>query len=249
LVKHPPSRMNISLYGCSNETYSRLCGVPAYEDVKKNILRLKSAGINIKLNASITPYNAEDIEGIYAFGETYHMPVQATTYMYPPVRINGCKYGCAPARFTAEEAAKQMLRCREQYMSPEELRSLSTAAQYDDTDCSVEGEGEGMRCRAGRTAFWVTWSGCMLPCGMFPSEGYSIANMGFEAAWESVKADTATIRMPRECTGCASKKRCSVCAASVMAETGSTFVRPDYICQMTKTLEQLTYEKYGKTEE
>ncbi len=249
LVKHPPSRMNISLYGCSNETYSRLCGVPAYERVKENILRLKSAGINVKLNASITPYNSEDIEGIYAFGETYHMPVQATTYMYPPVRINGCQYGCAPARFTAEEAAKQMLRCREQYMSPEQLRAVSTASSDDDTDCVGAETGEGMRCRAGRTAFWVTWDGRMLPCGMFSGEGYSIADVGFEAAWDAVKAHVQTIRMPKECTSCPSKKRCSACAASVMAETGSTSVRPDYICRMTQTLEQLTYEKYGKTEE
>lgn len=249
LVKHPPTRMNISLYGCSDETYRNLCGIPAYGQVKKNILRLKEAGLNIKLNASITPYNAEDIEGIYAFAEAHRMPVQATTYMYPPVRINGCQYGCAPARFTAEEAAGYMLKCREQYMTPEQLRFSSSVSADEDTDCAGAEEGEGMRCRAGRTAFWVTWDGRMLPCGMFPDEGYRIADMGFGAAWEAVKAYTKTIRMPKECTNCPGKKRCSACVASVIAETGSASVKPDYICRMTETLERLTLEKYGKTEE
>ena len=249
LVKHPPSRMNISLYGCSDETYKRLCGVPAYALVKENILRLKRAGINVKLNASITPYNAEDIEGIYAFAEKYEMPVQATTYMYPPVRINDCKFGCAPARFSAEEAAAYMLRCREQYLTPEQLLSSLTVPMDEDTDCAGAEEGEGMHCRAGKTAFWITWDGRMLPCGMFPDEGYRIADMGFGAAWEAVKAYTRTIRLPKECTNCPSKKHCSACAASVIAETGSSSCRPDYICCMTKTLEQMTMDKYGNTEE
>ncbi len=249
LVKHPPVRMNISLYGNSNETYRRLCGVPAYEQVKKNILRLKAAGISIKLNASITPYNAEDIEGIYAFGQENEMPVQATTYMYPPVRINECQFGCAPARFTAEDAAKYMLRCREQYMTPEQLSASVSVPVDEDTDCVGMEEGEGMRCRAGRTAFWVTWDGRMLPCGMFPDDGYRIADMGFCAAWEAVRAYTQTIRMPKECVNCPSKKHCSACAASVIAETGNASIRPDYICRMTETLKELTTGKYGKTEE
>lgn len=248
LLRHPPSRLNITLYGCSDETYCRLCGVPAYEQVKHNILRLKHAGFNVKLNASITPYNAEDIEKIYAFGEEHQMPVQATTYMYPPVRTNDGCYGCAPARFTAEDAAAYMLKCREQYMTPEQLRNSSAASASEDTDCAAE-EGEHMRCRAGRTAFWVTWDGRMLPCGMFPCDGYRISDLGFDGAWEAVRAYTNTIRMPRECVGCPSRKQCSVCAASVIAETGDASVRPDYICRMTETLRRLTTEKYGKAEE
>ena len=249
LVKHPPTRMNISLYGCSDETYIRLCGIPAFEPVKKNILRLKKSGINVKLNASVTPYNSGEIEGIYAFGEEYGMPVQATTYMYPPVRINGCQYGCSPARFTAEEAAAYMLKCREQYMTPEKLRKTTADLIDEDTDCVCAEEGENMRCRAGRTAFWVTWDGRMLPCGMFPDEGYLIADMGFDAAWKAVRAYTQTIRMPKECTNCLDKKQCFACAASVIAETGKSTLRPDYICRMTKTLRNLTIEKYGKAED
>ena len=248
LIKHPPTRMNISLYGCSNEVYNRLCGVPAYERVKENIIRLKKASIAVKINAAITPDNADDIEAIYAFGEAMQVPVTATTYMYPPVRINGCQYGVSPARFTAEEAAAYMLKCREQYMTPEQLGNFQGELMEGDTDCAAE-EGEYMRCRAGRTAFWVTWDGRMLPCGMFACEGYRIADMGFDAAWQAVRAYTQTIRMPRECVGCRHKERCSACAASVIAETGSASVRPDYICRMTKTLWKLTEEKYGKRED
>ena len=248
LVRHPPLRMNISLYACNNAVYEDLCGKPACDVVMHNIRRLHDAGIGVKINASVTPYNASEIEGIYAFGEAVGVPVQATTYMYPPIRINSCQYGCSPARFTAEEAARYMLKCREQYMTPEQLRISCNIRVDEDTDCAAS-EGEHMRCRAGRTAFWVTWDGRMLPCGMFPDEGFQILDMGFDAAWKAVQEYTQTIRMPKDCVGCSHKNRCSACAASVLAETGSTSIRPAYICRMTETLDRLTTEKYGKLEE
>ena len=60
----PPSRMNITLYGGCNETYERLCGRPMYDRVVRNIRALKALGIGVKLNASMTPYNVEDMDAI-----------------------------------------------------------------------------------------------------------------------------------------------------------------------------------------
>ena len=41
----PPSRVNITLYGTSNETYENLCGIGAYEMVLENIKALRASGI------------------------------------------------------------------------------------------------------------------------------------------------------------------------------------------------------------
>lgn len=247
LVKHPPSRMNISLYAYNNKVYEELCGRPVCEIVKNNIIRLHNAGIQVKVNASITPYNVSEIEGIYAFGREVGVHVQATTYMYPPVRINGEKFGSSPARFEAEEAALHMLRCREQYLTPEQLSRSAAGVMPDEENCLSE-ESEGMRCRAGRTSFWVTWDGRMLPCGMFPDTGYSVKEMGFQRAWEKVRAFAKTVTMPKECTNCVKKGRCSVCAASCIAETGRSDQCPEYICRLTKTYDSLLAEKYKDQE-
>lgn len=241
----PPTRLNISLYGGNHETYRNLCGTAAYDIVTRNILRLKELGLSVKINCSVTPYNAGDIEQIYGFAKENGLQIQGTTYMYPPVRINGCKYGEAPARFTWEEAAAYMLKCREQLLTPEQLAN-STDGRFElEEDCAND-TGEPMWCRAGRTAFWVTWDGRMLPCGMFPQEGYSVREMGFDRAWEQVRAYVRQIRMPRECADCPKKGRCNSCAAACIAESGSTEIKPDYICKMTQRLENLTWEKYGE---
>lgn len=242
-LKRPPLRMNISLYGGSDEAYEALCGQSVCETVKKNIRRIHDAGISVKINSSITPYNVSEIEDIYAFGREINAPVTATTYMFPPVRINGCQYGDAPARFTAEDAAAHMLKCREHYLSPEQFKQVADGILPDEELYCGE-EGENMRCRAGKTAFWVTWDGRMLPCGMFPIEGFSIREYGFARAWEEVRALTQTVMLPKECTVCPKKNRCAACAAACIAETGASSIRPDYVCRLTHEYDRLLREKY-----
>ncbi len=247
LVKHPPLRMNISLYACDDQVYGDLCGKQVCDQVKYNIKRLHEAGIGVKINASITPYNASEIEGIYAFAKQIGVHVQATTYMYPPVRINSEQFGVSPARFEAEEAAAQMLRCREQYLSPEMLKRSAAAIMPDEDNCGSD-VSEGVRCRAGSTSFWVTWDGRMLPCGMFPNQGYDVRSLGFNEAWQQVRDFTKTILMPKECTNCKKKNRCTACAAACIAETGRSDLCPEYICRLTKTYDRLLEEKYKEEE-
>ena len=60
----PPIRFNITLYGAGNEAYERLCGRPVFDKVVNNIRALKEIGIGVKLNVSLTRYNAEDMAKI-----------------------------------------------------------------------------------------------------------------------------------------------------------------------------------------
>ena len=85
----------------------------------------------------------------------------------------------------------------------------------------------------------------MLPCGMFPSEGFSVAEYGFWGAWQAARGFSNSIFLPEKCSRCSHKKNCPACAAACLAETGRTDVVPDYICEMTSTLNKMTGEKYG----
>lgn len=246
--KDPPLRFNITLYGGSNEAYQSLCGRPAFDTVVGNIRKLREAGIQVRVNATITPYNKDDIAAIYQAGRDLDVPVKGTTYMFPPVRINGGRFGEAPHRFTPHEAAHYMLACREQFMSPEKLATLGDGALPPEADDCVDGSGEHVQCRAGRSTFWVTWDGRMLPCGMFPTDGYSIPQMGFAEAWGKVRAYVESLTLPASCTNCPQRAKCPVCAAATLCEEGDTTVRPAYICEMTRELHRITREKYCSEE-
>lgn len=264
LKETPPIRINITLYGASDETYGRLCRNPrGFTQVTKAIHLLKEAGILVKLNCSVTPYNAEDLEQIFAFAEKEELVVQATSYMFPPLRRDASKVGWND-RFSAEESARQEAwinvyqNGREAYlkhMESEEMASLSGDIEEDcmpveegngDGD-SYGKEGERIRCRAGKCSFWVTWDGRFLPCGMLPGENaLNVFEAGFDAAWEQAKAEAAAIRLPVRCSTCSLKDRCRACAAMVYTESGNYHDVPLYRCQMahayTEACRQVEYE-------
>ena len=240
-LEDPPFRFNISLYGGSNETYRNMCGLPVYDDVKQNIRALRKAGIDVSLNLSITPYNKADIAQIYHDATELDVNVRASSYMYPPVRINGEQYGCNK-RLSAAEAAELEIAWDQLRLSPEQFEartnSILQRIRVNNGDCPIEAD-EGVRCRAGSTSFWMTWDGRMLPCGMMTTPAVSPLELGFRAAWEQLRAETAQIRTPSACGSCSYKDICSVCAAMCYAETGRFDGMPEYVCSKTREQSRL----------
>ena len=247
-LENPPVRFNISLYGGSNETYQNMCGRPVYEQVKENIRKLRQAGVDVSLNLSITPYNCQDLPQIYADAVELDVNVRASSYMYPPVRINGEQYGCGN-RLSVEESAKHAVAWDVLRFTEEEfaLRAENMAQRVGipPEGCPVE-EGEGVRCRAGSSSFWMTWDGRMLPCGMMTTpEAYPL-EVGFEAAWEQIRQETAKIRTPSKCVSCEYKDLCGVCAAVSFTETGRFDGVPEYVCQRAEAIARQTQAEYEK---
>ena len=238
-LKDPPHRFNISLYGGCDETYKSMCGLPVYEKVKANIASLRKAGVEVSLNLCITRFNRSDLRRIYEDAVELDVNVRSSSYSYPPVRINGETYG-AGDRFSPEESAACTLEWDELRFPPEDMliraRNYINNKYADMEDCPVE-EGEGVRCRAGSSSFWVTWDGRMLPCGMMTRpEAYPLED-GFDTAWKEIREATSKIRLPVKCQNCSYKEICGACAAVCLAETGSFDEVPEYMCK--RTLETL----------
>ena len=138
LLGNPPHRMNISLYGGNPQTYRNMCGRDAFDSVVENIRTLKHAGIDVRLNLSITPWNKQDIQKIYEIATELSVPVKASSYMYPPVRIDG-QPGHAENRLTPEEAAKCSVEWDLLRFSPEEF---ALRAEAMSRLCAIDQEPE-----------------------------------------------------------------------------------------------------------
>jgi MoaA/NifB/PqqE/SkfB family radical SAM enzyme len=238
LKQTPPCRVNVTLYGASDATYHRLCGNPqGYTRAVRGIRLLKKAGITVRINCSVTPYNTEDLEGIFAFARQEGLPVQATGYMFPPLRREPGMIG-SNDRLSAQEAAYQSARImllqhgREEYLR--RVNSLSLPGELGEECPELPAEGDKIRCRAGKCSFWVTWDGKMQPCGMFSgTEAPNVFCEDFASAWERVKETAAAIRMAPKCSSCRLREQCKPCAAMALTETGRFDGVPEYRCQMT----------------
>ena len=231
----PPVRINISLYGASDETYARLCRNPrGFTQATKAIKLLKDAGISVKLNCSLTPENVADLEKIVDYAKTNNLIVQVATYMFPPMRKDASMVG-QNARFSPEDAAYYMAYADYLTIGAERFCAQK---EYPAPECADEqcGKlGDGIRCRAGKCSFWITWQGKMLPCGMFPVENSpNVFENPFQSVWEQVKTDAAAIRLPAQCANCSAKDACHACAAMVVTESGDFQKVPQYRCDMIR---------------
>ena len=237
LKKYPPMRINMTLYGASDETYERLCNNPkGFTQVTKALSLLKENNIQVKLNCSVTPYNKDDLKEMMDFAEEHDLVIQATAYMFPPLRKDESKIG-QNDRFTAEDAALYGAYISAYSNGVDNFKAYVDSGQlaiYDvDDECGIV-EGDHMRCRAGITSFWMTWEGKMLPCGMIPDKGKDPWEVGFDEAWENAKNIVSDITLPVKCAGCGKKDECRACAAMVYTETGTYDKVPQYRCEMTK---------------
>ncbi len=230
----PPVRINISLYGASDDTYARLCGNPrGFTQVTNAIRLLKEANIPVKLNCSLTPHNASDLPQMVEYAKENKLYLQVATYMFPPIRKDSAMTG-KNHRFSPEEAAYYMAYADYLVRGPERFAADEGKCPIpSDPEEQCGNNGDGVRCRAGKCSFWIAWQGNMTPCGMFPTDGSpNVFEIPFLSAWEQVKKKTANIRLPVKCAVCNAKDTCRACAAMVVTESGCFDKVPQYRCDM-----------------
>lgn len=254
LKNDPPTRINVSLYGTNDETYEKLCGVPAFDRVLRNIRALREAGIDVKVNMSVTPANEQDLQAVMEIARSMNVHTQAASYLFPPVRLHPEQCG-QNFRMEAEEAGRlqarfEFLQCtKEQFLRRvRALRDKISPDEESDADCG-ELIGDTIHCRAGKSSFWINWDGNMLPCGQMAEPAVNVLETGFSEAWKQIRAAAAEIRLPPACSACDIKNICQACAAMCYCETGSFCDKPDYVCRMKRSyidaMMQTWQEEYG----
>lgn len=237
--ENPPAKFNITIYGGSNDTYLKLCGNPkGFDQLKRAVEGIQKLGIEIALNCTITKQNVQDMAKIYEFGKEHNLKVHTTTYNFPPVRKEGID-DLELNRLLPKEAAKAKVYMQWYALGKEGFYNKAVQVakgnyqlENDEESCG-EIIGEKVLCAAGRSNFWVTWDGRMLPCGMIPDFSVMIKNRKFCEAWKQIVDYTETITLSPECKKCKKKHICAPCAAKLKSETGSYQKKAEYLCEYT----------------
>lgn len=240
LKKNRPIRVNITLYGGSNESYGKLCGdYHGFDKVKRGVDLLAENDIRFKFNCSLTPDNAADLDNIIRFAEQYGKKVNTATYMFPPVRRTG-KSGDYDDRFTPEQSAYYQVMSDWKQLTPEQFITIARNAQHF-TELTPELLAEAkskppreMGCLSGRCSYWVDWQGNLSGCGMMDIPKVSLQDYTLKEAWKKVVDWTDQLRYSSVCANCVNRPVCFSCAAMVYNETGSFDGRPVYLCEKAR---------------
>lgn len=254
LKENPPTRINITLYGASNETYEKLCQKKEmFDKVDKAISDLKNAGISVKINCSLTPLNVHDLEQIVCYAKEKDLILEVATYMFPPIRRNASCIG-QNERFTPYEAAfynlqrYRLIYGEEQYCEYLEkvVKGIASPPGLDES-CIDPMDGK-VRCRAGKASFWITWDGWLTPCGMMNEPKFDITKKTFTENWENLIDESSSLTLSGVCNKCSNQKLCHSCAAVAAAETGKVSGIPQYLCEEMEAARKLAEEEQKKVE-
>jgi len=231
--EYTPHRVNVSLYGASQATYERMCGVPeGYRLAVDGIDRLLNAGIGVSIRTTATAENMEDIPEILAFAKSRGIPVQCNPYAFPPMRRE--TGGDVPAdRPDAQRVAELMVTTAERTKAPEVLKKMYERVRRIDPAAEVRFDKQSA-CSAGRSSMWITWDGRMLPCGLLEELSADVLNLGVTQSWKEILMCRDKMQFPDECCVCAYKNACFGCPALHRHETGSFQIKSSYVCNINK---------------
>ena len=242
LKKHAPGRINITLYGASSKTYERICGNPKGYDLAMNAIKLLTeAKIPVVINASMIPENECDLEKIFEIGKNFGLNVRMSTYMFPPMRREKEE---ADSRFTASKSAEMYMRKMKCLYSEADYRRFleknALESHDENSDDNWGSDVEFMRCRAGRSTFWVNWEGSMTACGMmdFPLKTNPFEE-DFKDCWMRLTDCVRSTKVLRGCASCKKRENCNPCVAMIYGETGTVNEKAQYMCELSDHVSEL----------
>ena len=236
-AENKPRRINITLYGASNETYERLCHYPGGFDKAVNGIRLlRERNIDVKVNGSLAKANVDDRMKIIELGESLDAPVRIDTYMYPSVRERTTPFNFHE-RLNPEDAAKARVEILHREMGDELFEQYAKQTIYL-AEHTEEGDAcpGHMTCRAGQSSFVVNWQGMIRSCIVLDQPSYDAFDTtdDFMTLWNKIVRETEEIKTSMECNQCKLRHVCNTCAAAAIAECGDSEGVSKYLCEYTK---------------
>ena len=183
-----------------------------------------------------------------SYAKECQIPIQAATYMFPPIRRNAAMVG-QNERLSPEEAALARVKTdfltgdgdwfwrqaerfgRFQKGEERFLENSDEEKRCEDKKMTDENVMT-MHCRAGHCSFWVDWQGNLVNCGMYASAKTSLKERSFAEAWKELVAQTEKVYCSPACIHCANRKICHPCITMIAAECGEEKGCPEYLCRM-----------------
>jgi len=233
--KYKPRRINITLYGGSNETYADLCHYSGgYDRVVNAVRMLRENGVDVKFGCSVTPKNVHDIEKMQDTANSLGVPISMDTYMMPGSRERTLPF-YEQNRLSPEEAAHARTRALRAGYGDEAFISYARQMVFA-IDSFEPGPSEPctISCRAGRCSFTINWQGMMRPCVIMTEPQIDVFEVGFAEGWKQISRSFQNVRFCAKCSNCRLRPLCRACAAAPKLETGEFLGIPEYLCRFAE---------------
>lgn len=219
LKQYRPRSIGITIYGASDETYNKICGVSdGFTVVIKNILALKREGFDINLTMTVTRDNTNDTKKIKEWANSNGFNIQFYGGLFTPIR--GAKRSIDHLRIendysycfenTNIEFEPRIIQNRQFYMSPFWM------------------------CNGFGAMFCISWDGRVTLCNSMTEIWKDPFANGLCNAYHSLYKDLKNVQRPEKCQSCQYIDYCGACPTRIISETGNLNVVSEKICSRTR---------------
>ena len=231
LAEWPPRRIEITIYGHTEETYEKVTCLPgSFKRFRRGVELLLERKLPLALKTMAMKSNIHEFEQIQAWAEGLGVPFRFDSMVNP--QLDG---GTAvlKERITPE-----------QYLSLEGT-SEGTRRHYQkllDMAQSRPRSPKAFTCGAGIKTFHVDPRGKLHPCMMWRATPYDLKTGTIKGWIEHLEAlrEQTTIPEDSPCRTCVHHVACNNCAATSALENNGVAGKPvDYYCKINYTREKL----------
>lgn len=219
LSERPPFKLRITMYGMSDETYQKVCGISdGFTRVRQNIEGLMKRKLPLSLAMTIIQQNEADFPACRQFAQELGAVFDYTKHIVKPVR-------------GAESDAEQVRLSERRKKNGKECDSCRKGP-------FVETEDPFIRCGSKNRSVWISWDGGMSPCPFISSIRADPFSGSFHRAWNELWDRISQVRLPKKCLSCGLRTFCPVCPGEREAETGSMEEVTDLLCQRAEQFKE-----------
>lgn len=219
LTKYKPRKISVTIYGASDETYERVCGISdGFSVVTKNVLAMRDAGINIHLTMTVTKDNEQDMEAVDRWAKDNGLAVIPYGALLTPIRA---------AKRSVEHL--QVSLPEEEFEIPEEL--MKYKREVKDRPALMH---PFWMCRGFGAKCTVSWDGHMTICNTFTPIWSDPIKEGFEKAYHALYSDLRKLHRPEECKTCEYIEFCAGCPSQIQSASGNSEQACERICKMAR---------------
>lgn len=219
-----PIGIKLTLYGASNETYEKVCGVKdGFDRFSHAIDLLNKADIPFNVTSTVVKENADDLKAMYDFALKKSFSFHHTIAVVKSAR--GADSSPEKSRFLLSNFKSTLT-----YEIAKEIKHPPFNTLFD-------------ICSPFKRSFWISWNGKMQHCSFTSEPSVRIDDMLLLNAWDVLINNLSNITLPTECLDCKFKEFCRVCPGTLFAESRSYSKTSKLHCDNAKILYNLYYSE------
>ncbi len=228
-VKHMPSSIQITIYGCNDDVYERVTGRRGFTTVAENARNAIAAGLPVSLNVTPNRFLGNDVIETIRAGKEITKALSINSVIFSPREETG------RSQQKDDLDTEEYIRIYQELsrLDGQEIKEIDPGKLPPVGGPSHECDQCGLLCGGGRSGFVINWQGTLLPCNRLDMlRAYPLRD-GFKEAWKQLNQQANSWPRVPECEGCPYHWICNNCAANMIqyADPGK---QPVGLCNLTK---------------